>query len=59
MEPVINFNETKRHYQEILTNAEHERMVEQFAGNSGRWVGRGLFGLGGILATLMAVSLYF
>ena len=59
MEPIINTEEAQRHYQEILANAEHERIVEQFAGNPSGWVVRGLSGLGGILIALVAAGLYF
>jgi hypothetical protein len=57
MEPIISFEDAKRHYQEVLAKAEHERIVQQFAGNPSGGVVRGLFGLVGILMTLVATGL--
>jgi hypothetical protein len=59
MEPIMNTEEAKRHYQEILANAEHEHIVQQFVGNPSEWVVRGLSGLGGILIVLVAMGLWF
>ena len=59
MEPIIDTEEAKRHYQEILAKAEHERIVEQLANNPSGWVARALSGLGGILIALVAARLYF
>jgi hypothetical protein len=59
MEPIIDFEEAKRHYQEILAKAEQEHIVEQFTGNPSGWVVRGLSGLGGILIALVAAGLWF